>query len=247
MIVTNKMDKSIIEKIQKLLQLANSPNESEARSATNKANELLIKYNLSLQSIIDHESEYEKQELVTSGLTLKPHQSMITTLLQEYFFVKVIIGSDFVGHSSGKWGNQRAQYRKVISLVGTEENCRIATYIFAYLNDVYPKLWKDYFDRNSRVEGRDKRSYYSGLTSGISKMLKQTKWRVENETGLVVIDDPGLVKAVEKITTGTYGGTSNANINREVERDGLRDGQKISLRKPIASETTDKDSRKLLK
>jgi hypothetical protein len=38
-------DKSIIEKIRKLLALSKSPNRAEAAAALNKANELLIQYN----------------------------------------------------------------------------------------------------------------------------------------------------------------------------------------------------------
>lgn len=67
-------DKSIMEKIQKLLSLANSDNENEAKMATARANELLIKYNLNLQQIEDHQNDYMVQTIEdkNAGLTLKP-------------------------------------------------------------------------------------------------------------------------------------------------------------------------------
>ena len=51
----------IIEKIRKLLALSHSPNENEAVSATKKANELLIKYNLSLGDVLSSENIFAKE------------------------------------------------------------------------------------------------------------------------------------------------------------------------------------------
>jgi len=53
------MNKKILEKIQKLLSLATSDNEHEAKAAMDKANALLVKHNLSMQEAKEN-LEYEK-------------------------------------------------------------------------------------------------------------------------------------------------------------------------------------------
>jgi hypothetical protein len=236
-----KVNNSIVEKIKKLLGLANSPNENEAKIATAKANELLIKYNLSLQEIEDHQNEYDVKDVVDAGLTIKPYQHLITSLLQDYFFVKILIHSKFVGFSSGKWAWKnppRTQYKKVIQLVGTPENCEIAAYIFSYLNDAYPKLWLDYYERNSYVEKTPshKQSYFLGLTHGIKAMLDATKWKVQEETGLVLKEDPKLKEFVKKNSSGFYGGSGESEVDPQIFSDGIRDGSKVTLRKPIEAD-----------
>lgn len=246
------MDSKIVEKIQKLLSLANSSNENEAKSATNKANELLLKYNLNLQEVEDHQNEYGIQNIAETGLTIKPHQNMITDLLQKYFFVKILIGRKYVGTSSGKWAYYkpaRSQYKKIIKLVGTSENCQIAAYIFSYLNEAYPRLFQEYYELNSHVEKTNshKSSYWLGLTKGISKMLDETKWKVQNETGLVLKSDPKLREFLDKHSDGTYGGSSGSEIDPDIFKDGVRDGKKLTLRKPLETDRESQGDTKFLK
>ena len=59
------LNDQIIERIQKLLSLANSDNENEAQLAASKANELLTKYNLSLQEVEGINLEYSEHEVAT--------------------------------------------------------------------------------------------------------------------------------------------------------------------------------------
>lgn len=241
------MKDEIIEKIQKLLSLANSDNENEAKIATTRANELLIKYNLSLQTVTDRQFEYIDQKITSTGLTFKPHQKMISQILISYFFVRIVIGRVHIGYSSGRWaktGEGKAQYKKVISLVGTKENCQIATYIFSYLNDAFPKLWEQYKTKN-KAKMSHRISYYTGLTQGLKLMLDQTKWKVENETGLIVKKDPKLDEYLKKISGGSYGNASNTELNHRVVQDGFQDGKNIQLRKPLDSQVATESGKSL--
>lgn len=234
---------SILKKIQKLLNLANSDNENEAKMATNRANELLVKHNLSLQQVKDTQFVYESKDVEKTGLTLKPYQKMVASILMDYFFVRAVISKRHVGYSSGQWGKQKAQFEKIIQLVGTTENCEIASYIFSYLNDAYPRLWKEY-QKNTGVSSKGKYSYYLGLSSGITKMLKETRWKVESETGLVVQKDKNLEDHMKKQYGGSsYGSDSKSDIDREVYQDGVEHGKNITLRKPIESESSNSNAK----
>lgn len=232
--MSDKMNK-IIERIQKLLSLANSPNEQEAKSATSMANALLIKYNLSIQEIEDHESEYVIDRVAQSGYTLKPHWYNLVSLLQNYFFVRVVILKTFDGYSSGEYAknHSRTRYKKTFQILGTKENAQIANYIFHYLDRVYPELWKDTYERNAQLKPNDKSSYYDGLTAGISELLEETKIKVEEEYGLVLVKDPKLSKFVEEHSNGKYGSGSNSNFNPDLYDKGFEDGKKVTLKKPI--------------
>lgn len=228
-----KPTNSIVEKIQKLLSLANSDNENEAKIATNKANELLIKYNLSLQEVQDTQFEYGEREVLKAGLLVKDYQKMISGLMDQFFFVKVAVFSRPSGYTSGiRNGVGKRVFERTIILMGTDENTKIASYVFTYLNQVYPKLWLDY-KKDKGLQTWSRTSYYTGLTSGIAKMLEDTKWRVQKETGLVVIRDPGLEKFCASKSAGSYHGRTGKEIDPNAYMAGVQDGLTIKLRKPL--------------
>ena len=52
------MNNKIIEKIQKLLSLSGSENVNEAELAMSKAQELMTKHNIDMQTVDNHDSEY---------------------------------------------------------------------------------------------------------------------------------------------------------------------------------------------
>lgn len=223
----------IIARIQKLLALANSDNEYEAKQATNRANELLIKHNLKLQEVTDRNFSYVDRDAITVGTVIQGYQKMIAGLLDGFFFVKILVGSSFSHYDA--MGRERLTRK--ITLIGTEVNTEIATYIFSYLNESYPRLWSD-FRKKNKLGGRYRTSYYVGLTAGISEMLEKTKWRVEHETGLVVVGDPELQKFADSRAQGAYNGREESPINQAVAAAGFRDGVNIKLRKPIESTAT---------
>jgi len=214
------MTNSIIQKIQKLLSLANSDNENEAKAAMNMANSLILKHNLSLQQISGYQAEYQRKE-VGEALVLKYHQRLILSLLTGYFFVECVIK-----HTENKV--------KIFQLIGTAENCEIASYIFDYLDRAFPELWKVYL-KNNPQHHKHKKSYYSGLNSGIESMLETTKFRVQEETGLILKEDANLKAFVKSIATKHYSSQARHYLESTVYNNGLDDGKKITLRKPIKS------------
>ena len=226
---------NIIAKIQKLLSLANSSNENEAKAAMNMANTLLLKHNLSIQQISGYQVEYEIKNLGGEFLTLKLHQKLVSGLLKGYFFVEVLILKKLHNIAG------RAQYKKTIQLVGSKENCEIASYIFSYLDHSYPDLWKSYKKNNPELTtSYHKESYYQGLTQGIKKMLESTKWKVQEEMGLILMADANLAKFVKQNSKGKYGNNSAcASIDQKIYDDGVSDGSNITLRKPIKSDCED--------
>lgn len=79
----NSMEQ-VVEKIQKLLALANSDNENEAKLASKKAHELMIKYNLSASEVEMINKEYINKIVSIEPYT-KPHQKYIYSILMSFF------------------------------------------------------------------------------------------------------------------------------------------------------------------
>ena len=215
----------IIQKIQKLLALANSDNENEAKVAMNMANTLLLKHNLSMQQISGRQSDYQKKIAKESILMLAFYQKQILGLLTKYFFVKATVG-----------GDNRSAGEKYIQLIGMKGNCEVAHYVFAFLDRAYPQLWAEYAKKNPSNRFLSQ-SYYEGLTDGIEEVLKATKLRVEEETGLILRKDEKLEEFVDKLTKGrTIRQNQRLETDDSVFEDGLNDGKKVTIRKPIAAE-----------
>lgn len=88
------MKNKIANRIQKLLKLAESSNENEAKLAAEKANELLMRYNLTNADIERQASDYGYIDIYT-GRT-KVEDKFINTILAECFFVKAIYTQNLV-------------------------------------------------------------------------------------------------------------------------------------------------------
>lgn len=227
---------AIIQKIQKLLSLANSDNENEAKAAASKAALLLTKHNLELQQIIEKNFEYGEIEACEIP-QIKWHQHHITDLLQKYFFVKILF--------SRRWDEKRHRMRRTIQLVGTEVNCKIAAYVFSYLNDIYPRLWHEYKDdqyrKGNKLYKNHRDSYFTGLTVGIEFQLHQARFRAEEEFGLVVVKDEALEKHVDDITKGRTHKTSKKEFYHDVAADGHKAGLNVQLKKAITAEENESE------
>lgn len=227
---------ALIEKIQKLLSLANSSNEHEAKLAASRASELLLKYNLSIQEVEKHDGSYTDQVIAEGKSRLSYHQNLILDIVNAYFFTRSIIRSR----------RTLSGMNKIVILIGLPENCKIAAYIYDYLMQIYPKLWKEYkrsLNPNYR-DSRARRSYYLGLTTGIGRVLEESRFRVQEQTGLVLVKDSKLDEVTTARCNGTYKAPENKQIDTSIYRDGIEDGKNVKLRKPI--ETDRQDSGRLL-
>ena len=217
-------NKEILEKVKKLLSLATSSNEHEANLATNKAQELLTRYNLTMQSI-SASNEYEKVELADEPY-VKPHQGYVAHILSKYFFVEIVTSSKLAGVTV----DGRRKYRKHMMMAGTATNIAIAEYVFAFLSTSYLSLWLKYKRENKASEAQ-RVSYYSGLTAGLEEKLKATIAKVENEMGLVVVKDPNIMSEmfgrVKTVST-------KVRIDGAAQAAGQQDGKNINIAKPLS-------------
>jgi hypothetical protein len=212
----------ISEKIQKLLSLATSSNENEAKLAANKASELMVKYNLRLQDLKE-KLEYNK-DVLDVQVRAKIEDKFIIPILTEYFFVKIV--------------SSKENFGKTYYILGEEENVKIANYVYLFLKRTFRDLWKSYKKETKSPKGYQQ-SYYYGLYSGLKTQLEATKVKVQEETKAVVVTDANLNKFMKSAFPRIRSKSTKVNHrDARAEYRGLSDGQNIRINKGVESKAT---------
>jgi len=109
--------RKLIGRISKLLALAGSSNEHEASLAMQKSTELLYKYNIE-RSELDRAEGCQRLTINTRRQRLPVWRKLICSILQDYFFVKVVCSS--------LYDPVECLSFKTIELLGRAENVTIA-------------------------------------------------------------------------------------------------------------------------
>ena len=186
-------NKDILEKIRKLLRLADTSRgatESEAQLALAKAQELMTRHNIDSALLRMERGESGHGFAVDKGKvdlpkTLNPADLMILSLLQGHFNVKTILMPNGRGTP--------------VDIIGSPADIDFAIYTFNYLRQTFFRCWNEF----KRVHANpDKASYYRGLRDGLNTALKEAKQRAEESYGsgerqtygLVLVDQQAAIK-----------------------------------------------------
>src|SRR3989338_4989437 len=152
----------ILDKVHKLLALAQSPNEHEAQTAMAKAHELLLRHNLSL---LDTQTKWNYIHKQVGEIGRRdPAKSTISAILCKYFFVEAIWTFGYDQHR-----NRRG---RVLEIYGTPENVEMAEYVYHYLQNVSELLWTEYKEKNTINGNRHRRTFIYGLLEGFYHKLE---------------------------------------------------------------------------
>lgn len=229
------IDEQLIAKIKKLMALGTSSNEHEAKRATEKAQELLVKHNLTLQQVDGLAKEYKKTPVDTI-LRYKKEHSYVLDILEKFFFVKASFGKSW--NEKASEGNRRRNcYDTHINLIGTPANVEVAHYVYAFLVHTFKELWKAH-QKETKKDIRYRTPFMLGLRSGLWDKLEETRYKVQNEMGLVVVKDPALEKHMVEVLKikGAKAETKNTR-DYETELAGMEQGKKIQIAKAVVHES----------
>ncbi len=172
----------LLDKIQKLLALAQSSNEHEAQSAMAKAHELLLKHNLSLLDV-QTEWNYIYKQIGKMGRR-NPIKSIISAIISNFFFVEAIWTFGYDQHE-----NRSGQ---VLEIYGTPENVEMAEYVYGYLQNISELLWAEYKRRGKINGNRHRRTFIYGLLEGFYNKLDSRFTDESKSKDLVWTGDPRL-------------------------------------------------------
>lgn len=234
----------IIDKIQKLLALANSDNENEAKAAATMAQSLLTKYNLTMTEV-EQEPDKDKytSEFVETGRQRQdPAWKYVQSLLREFFFVEIVQTKKKVEVPGGTvfWKDYKNVHCYV--MFGQPHNVAIARYVRDFMMRSFADLFVQY-RKQTGAPATSRNSYYLGLFKGLHEQLKNTKKKVETETGLVVVEDANLEQFVKDSLEGkikTVPSKSVINNDPNAMNAGYEKGKNLSIAMGLGNGRDDK-------
>lgn len=245
----NDIPDSLVEKIKKLLRLSTSENEFEASQALNRAKKLCIENDIQMASIEAFEPSKQQEPVIKGQATGIEKRLPLTDrycvhIIQDHFKCKII-------YSGSRWSGRQ------VTFVGKKSDVEICQYMYGYLNQTFQTLWKKYYNSHDNVRLEERGSFFYGLQVGLSKKLEESNQRaetekfqeIETEKGAAIVEEVKNNYALMRITDEKrvddgvkqfYPHLKSRSLSyiptgsRNAYNDGVSQGRKISLHKPLA-------------
>jgi hypothetical protein len=212
-----------VERIARLLALAESPNVHEAEAATLAAQRLMLKYNI--ESTSRPAVGYAFRTLGAPTGRVEESQRILAGILAQHFFVEVI-WIPVYRPLEGKRGS-------VLEICGSRANLEIAEYVHGFLTHSCHGLWLDHRRALGLRSNRERRTFQSGVMSGFSTKLARESKKHRAE-GLVWVKDGDLDHYFRRrhphIRNVRYGGSPRSDAWHK----GREAGEKLVLRRGVA-------------
>ena len=208
----------VLEKVKKLLQLAQSSNTHEAELATMKANSLLLRHNL------DHVQSYEEPIYLDRLLRRSRKDSKLCAIqsILKHFIVKAVMSS--------------GQNACCLEVSGTLTNVKLARYVAEFLEREMDYLWSE-AQREHGLKGlRSKNSFFAGIAKGFDlKMSKVKQDFTTDEQKALVLVERGLDEKTKMIYRRLSSYSSGASYHEEAGHLGVEKGKNLSIRQGVES------------
>lgn len=221
------MDNSpVIEKIKKLLALANSSNEHEAALAAGHAQRLLSEHNLAMADI-DASRQPDKADKVETAVS----KNLPKWLRHLSAGVSGAFDCQAVHHPA--FGR--------LTFIGVGADVQIAAYTFTYLERTVRKLCSTYIRQHvcstaaTRHRELMRQSYYLGAVSTITARLREQKVQTPVTTGALVPVKEGLIRqAMNEIGNLRTLHSRRSYINSDAYSRGQTDGRQVGIHHGIS-------------
>jgi predicted SprT family Zn-dependent metalloprotease len=147
----------VLEKVKKLLSLAQSSNTHEAQLATIKANELLLKHNLTFVNNPSGPIYLDR---------LLPRKRKDSKLTAIYSILKHFIVRPVISQGKGTC---------CLEVSGSLTNVKLATYVATFLDRELDQMWRAAQDKHGLGGMRAKNSFFHGIAEGFDQKMKDSK------------------------------------------------------------------------
>lgn len=215
--------KRVLERVVKLLALAESSNLHEAQSAMNAAQRQMLKHNIDTIGA-GAASAYSFRHLGKPTGRVDASQRILATIVGDHFFVEAIWVP--------AWRPLEGKRGSILEVCGTEANLEIAEYAHTFLTETAERLWREYRRTHGVGGDRDRRSFIAGVMSGFREKLDGQR-RESRGQGLVWVGDAGLHKYFRRrhpyVRTTRYA----AQGSPQAHRHGREAGKKIVLNRAV--------------
>jgi hypothetical protein len=219
----------LLNRINKLLALAQSDNIHEAERAAERARSLLARHHISLGSQ-ELEDAFKSMSFCQLGRPKYRHyqyEYALINMLSDHFFVKCIWVSGLC-IKTGKTG-------KVVEVCGREEDLEIASYVYDFVLNHLDLVWRQYRKEHS-VKGLRKRLSFSlGLVRGFASKLQKNETHTSEERSLIKASQSQAQAFLERryahMRTKHVGGWSPSGDYQS----GFEEGRSLNLRRGVES------------
>jgi hypothetical protein len=222
--------RKLMDRVRKLLALAESPNEHEAAQAMRAVNRIMAEHNLER---LDHDaSEYTRHTIFLNRKRVETRHRVICGILQEFFFVDVVL--------SDQYDPQNLDTFKTIELLGRPENVAMAKYVHHFLEDRAEHLWKTKGRPQGAAGRRGKKSYQLGLLAGFRQKLaeqdQQRRQGPRSTSALVLAKDAGLAQYKRRLYPRlTHARVNSSLVDPDAYHHGQKEGRDLTLHRPVTT------------
>jgi hypothetical protein len=165
---------TLLRRVEKLLALGQSSNESEARAASRKASYLLNKYNLDRIAKDETDSSDIKYLYLRTGKKrMETIEKLILSFLEKFYFVNCVAATIYDAKTDEEY--------KAGVLIGKKEALVVAEYVFRFLLHTSKALWKD-FRKTHSGQRTGKVAFDSGFMQGI-RSNHEMMFKEHNDAG----------------------------------------------------------------
>lgn len=184
------------DKIRKLLALAESPNENEAKTALLMARDLMAKHKLSEAEC--REAAKQSVKDIDTGVNcskrLNPWLTDLASVIGEHYCCKA--------YTSRCYGCQTHR----IHFIGLEEDADVCSEIYSFavgviMNEL-KQIRKQLSDAKAAAINKAANSYGNGFTAGLLSLYDEQQQQKDQEWGLVLVTPAEVLDAVKDMNDG---------------------------------------------
>lgn len=193
---------AIIERIRKLFALSRDQSTSihEAELALVKANELLLKYNVTVEDIerSEREERYGERVLFVKS-KLQVYDKYILDILQTFFHIVILRNRTMNIHQSqtqyqSSHPTQKNIYVYEYRCIGSQVHLECALLVYHYLKTIFLREYREYC-RQYPTKHLQSQAFYLGMYTGLYTQL-QTQVYTEEITQALVKYDQTIYKYI---------------------------------------------------
>jgi hypothetical protein len=217
-----------LDRIRKLLALAQSPNQHEAELAAMTARRLMLRLNLEVDRTPRpvERRRYGFRHLGRPAGRIFEHDRRLASILGKYFFVQSL-WIPVYRPREGKRGT-------VLEICGLEANLLMAEHVHAFLSATVTRLWSEYARGSGQGVSRDRQAFLAGAMRGFDAKLEAQGRQLE-EQGLVWAPPAELRSYFQRRYPRIQTVHRSGARRNDAYAEGERAGREIVLSQPVAT------------
>jgi len=210
----------LLLKVKKLLELSQSENPHEAKLATIKANQLLLRHHLTYREV--------SPQLYLKRFLERPRKDAKLVAIYDmlkFFMVRVVLN-----HTPTQCS---------LEVSGTKMNLELAEYVIHFLDQELDRYW-ELEKKKHQLQGlRAKNSFFLGIAQGYELQMKEMEkeFSLSDQKSLRVIKED-LHAQTNKIYKRLSHSSTKQEFDHEARELGIERGKKLKMRQGVQSQNS---------